>query len=168
MRGTMTYPAALLSSLPPPLRWLARRLVLPALAATLAVEAMLFVAWGATLFSVPLEERANLFPLYVLLRTGLITGIGALFVIGFGLLLFGVPAGYLVARLDLGFGPSLAGLAALGALAGAMLMLLLALATGGLSSVALGGIALFAASGAATAAVWTSINADLFRRDDRA
>jgi hypothetical protein len=158
--ATMPSPA-----LPAPLRWLARRLVLPALASTVLIEALMFLAWSATqLYMVPLDERAGQLPLLA----ALVFGAVAMFVIGFGLLLIGVPAGYLVARLELGFGPSLAGLIALGAAAGASVSLLVAILDGGFSFLSLEMVALCATAGAATAAVWTLVNRDLFRRHNGA
>jgi hypothetical protein len=165
----MTDPPAPSTALPAPVVWLARRLVLPALASAVLVEAILLLAWGAILlYSVPLHERASQLPPEGLLFPALIVGLGALLVIGLGLLLFGVPAGYLVARLELGFGPSLAGLAALGGAAGGLLLLPMLAAGGSASGPPLGVAALASVCGAATAAVWTCLNADLFRRHDNA
>lgn len=165
----MTDPAATSTAFPAPVIWLARRLVLPALASAVLVEAILLLAWGATLlYSMPLHERASQFPPEGLFLPAVIVGVGAVFVIGLGLLLFGVPAGYLVARLELGFGPSLAGLVALGGVAGGLLLLPMLAAGGSPTAPPLAVAALFAVSGAATAAVWTCINADLFHRHDGA
>ena len=165
----MTDAAATSPALPAPIRWLARRLVLPALAATVVVEALMFLVWSATLlYSVPLNERAGQLPPDGLLLPALVLGIVALFVVGFGLLLFGVPAGYLVARLELGFGQSLVCLIALGAIAGATVSLLIASVGGTLFFLPLWIVAVCALSGAATAAIWTLINQDLFRRHNGA
>ncbi|HYJ29367.1 MAG TPA: hypothetical protein VEW25_03400 [Allosphingosinicella sp.] len=161
--------AAPSTAFPAPVIWLVRRLVLPTLASAVLVEAILLLAWGATLlYSVPLHERASRLPPEGLLLAAAIVGCVLLVVIGFGLLLFGVPAGYLVARLKLGFGPSLAGLVALGGFAGGPLLLPMLAAGGSLHAMPLGIAALFAVSGAATAAIWTLINADLFRHHDGA
>ena len=165
----MTDAAAPSPALPAPIWWLARRLVLPALASTVVVEALMFLVWSATLlYSVPLNERAGQLPPDGLLVPAVILGVAALFVVGFGLLLFGVPAGYLLARLELGFGPSLVGLTALGAIAGATVALLIASADGTFFLMPLRVVVLCTLSGASTAAVWTLINGDLFRRDNGA
>lgn len=165
----MNEEAAPLNAASEPLRWLARRLVLPALAATAVVDALVVLQWSATLvYSLPLEQRAAQLPPFGLLAAAAFLGFFTLIVVGCGLLLFGLPAGYAVARLKLGFERSFRRLVALGTLAGPAPFLLLQAAFGTLREASPWIIALLAASGAATAAVWTWINADLFRRHNGA
>jgi|GEM_PF-6684263 len=80
--------------------------------------------------------------------------------IGLGMLVIGLPAGFLVARLRLGFVESLALLVAIGFAVPA--------AAAGLLIGALSEALIFGLPGAAAAAVWTLVNQDLFRRHDGA
>ena len=80
--------------------------------------------------------------------------------IGFGMLVIGLPVGYLVARLRLGLVESLALLVAIGfGLPAALATLLIGAPTQGL---------IFGIPGGLAAAIWTLVNHDLFRRHNGA
>lgn len=83
-----------------------------------------------------------------------------------GLALFGIPAGYFVARLRRGYRESLWLLVGLGFAAGLILPFILALGLGG----PMDGFTLlvFSGAGAVVAGIWTLINSDMFRLDNGA
>ncbi|HEX8192168.1 MAG TPA: hypothetical protein VF552_04645 [Allosphingosinicella sp.] len=81
-----------------------------------------------------------------------------------GLLLVGLPAGYLVARLRRGHRESLFLLVGIGFAAGLVLPCLLWLGLGGFFDIFTALI--FAGSGAVVAFIWALLNGDLFRTDN--
>ncbi|HEY0014657.1 MAG TPA: hypothetical protein VGB79_17585 [Allosphingosinicella sp.] len=83
---------------------------------------------------------------------------------GAGILVVGIPAGYLVARLRWHYGASMALLVAIGFAAG----LAIPIVIWGAGESALFEAFICSLAGAGVAAVWAPINRDLFRRDDGA
>ena len=83
-----------------------------------------------------------------------------------GLALVGIPAGYFIARLRLGYRESLWLLVGIGFAAGLILPLIPVLALGGSAEFSMS--AVFSVAGMVVAALWTLINADLFRLDNGA
>ena len=138
--------------------WLGRRLLLPALCASVAVDVLICVLLILPDQGWPPPEGALGFAAAMFALT-------IMPVLG-GLLLFGLPAGLLVARLELGFGLSLFQLCALGAIAGIFVTLLTPLGLDALTDPEIAPI--FACAGLVTAMIWTAINRDLFRLDDGA
>ena len=136
------------------LQWLARRLLLPAIIAALAIDAivLLVVTGGSVARPVPsLVEFLN----------------AALVVFGFtaalvtlGLLLVGLPAGVLVARLRHGLAASFLMLVGVGAAGGCAISMRILPRLMGYTAEA---IATGAGFGALTAAIWTWLNRALFR-----
>ena len=143
-----------------PLHWLGRRLILPGLCAALAVDAALFLVWG-----LPVLAEISLAGLRRLPAIAILTFSFTLIPVFTGLIVVGLPAGLLVARLRLGLAESLLGLAALGAVAGAVGAGVLG---PGLGTMDLVMAAIFGLAVAAPAAIWTWLNADLFRRNNGA
>lgn len=136
-----------------------RRFALPAAAAT-AVLNVIALPWTLPLL-VSLHRSADgpgEVALFLLLFT-----VGS---VAAGLLLIGIPAGLAVARLRLGIAASAALLAVAGLFGGIACAVLLSLIERHLVEPVL--VAIFAAAGAVTAALWTFINADLFRRHNGA
>lgn len=143
--------------------WLSRRLALPALAAAPVVTAALLIVLG-----IPSLLHSSIGEAPSLIWTGLseapfIAAVAAIWIAP-SLLCFGIPAGYLVARLGFDFQSSLAILVLVGALGGPLLMTYV-FSPGAITDMfdpELFGT--FGLAGSVTAAVWGMINRDLFRR----
>lgn len=136
---------------------LGRRFVLPALLSIAAVDAigLVLVALPAHEWDVAGADFASL------ALVGLLAAAPPVVV---GLLLFGLPAGLLVARLGHDFTKSLGLLVLLGAVGGAAIPLL------HLHRVEFPLVifALFSLCGAVTAGIWSALNRDLFRQHNGA
>lgn len=138
--------------------WLGRRLILPALAATVAIVALVSLLLILPERGWPPIEGALDFALMMSVLT-IIPVLG-------GLVLIGIPAGLLVARLEHGFVVSLLELSALGTVAGVVVTLATPLGVAAMTDPEI--VPIFASAGLVTAALWTVINRDLFRFDDGA
>jgi hypothetical protein len=126
-----------------------RRFLAPVAASSLVIGGLLFLF--AAMMGLQEADMGLLFVLF--LAPAAISAAG--------LALFGIPAGYLVARLKRGFRQSLWLLVGAGAAAGLILTFILMLIVGGgMDSVT---PVVFSLAGAVVAGLWALLNADLFR-----
>lgn len=147
--------------------WLGRRLLLPVIAAAPAVTAALLFVWAVrVLLASPLREIPTLVEM-TLPETPFLAALATV-LIAPSLLCFGIPAGYLVARLKLGFRTSLAALALIGGFGGPLAMAVVVPPQSVVVLLDPMFLATFAVAGAVTAAIWTWLNRDLFRRHNGA
>jgi hypothetical protein len=132
-----------------------RRFLAPVAASSLVVGGVLFLI-AALMMGLPGADYGLLF--FIFLVPAAVSAVG--------LALVGIPAGYLVARLRLGYRQSLWLLVGIGFTAGLILPFILAVGLGGDPEFRIS--AVFSLAAMVVAAIWTLINADLFRRDNGA
>ena len=132
-----------------------RRFLAPVAASSLVVGGVLFLV-AALLMGLKNPDYGLFF--FVFLAPAAASAIG--------LALFGIPAGYLIARLRRGYRESLWLLVGLGGAAGLVLPLILALGFGSPFDILTPVV--FSLAGAVVAGLWTLLNADLFRLDNGA